>query len=63
MLEHKEENMPLESMIMVAAIVAAFTIFGVVLAWVDFQTRPSKKKPALAPSSQPLLAEAHVRAR
>jgi hypothetical protein len=63
MHELKEENMPLESMIVVAAIVAAFTLFGVALAWADFQTRPSGKKPVQAASDPSLLKEVRVRAR
>jgi hypothetical protein len=31
--------MPIETVIVLAAIVAAFTLFGVVLAWAERQTR------------------------
>jgi hypothetical protein len=35
---HQELVMPTETVITLAAIVAAFTIFGVVLAWAERQT-------------------------
>jgi len=40
MMKHeKEEAMPVIDAVIVAAVVAAFVIFGAVLAWADYQTR------------------------
>jgi len=33
--------MPIESALTLAAIVAAFAVFGIVLAWAEYQTRKS----------------------
>lgn len=39
--------MPITNIIFLAAVIAAFTLFGVVLAWGDYQTRkPGRQGPA-----------------
>jgi hypothetical protein len=41
--------MPFDSMLMSAAVVAMFLVFGGAVAWGDYQTRPERLK---APSQQ-----------
>jgi multisubunit Na+/H+ antiporter MnhC subunit len=48
----KEATMPLHDVIIIAAIVSAFTVFGVVLAWGERQTRNLDRKDAGARSEQ-----------
>lgn len=48
--------MPLSDIIMLTAIVGAFCLFGVVLAWGEYQTR-NFKRPNAEPSAEPQKQE------
>jgi hypothetical protein len=41
--------MPLDAMLLTAAVVSVFVIFAAVLAWGDFQTRPKQQPPLFDP--------------
>jgi multisubunit Na+/H+ antiporter MnhC subunit len=48
MISLMEEAMPMTDALILTAIVAAFVVFGLVLAWVDYQTR--NIRPIIRPS-------------
>jgi hypothetical protein len=41
--------MPLDAMLLTAAVVSVFAIFAAVLCWGDFQTRPKQQAPLFNP--------------
>ena len=41
--------MPLDSMLVSAAVIAVFVVFAVVLIWADFQTRPPRQQIVVHP--------------
>ena len=45
--------MPIDSVLVITLIVAAFTTFGVVLAYAEYQTRDLAIRPADAPAASP----------
>ena len=41
--------MPLDSMLVSAAVIAVFVVLAVVLIWADFQTRPPRQRVVVHP--------------